>query len=232
MINKAFIDQLFKSGSEMLGGNGSNDAARNSKTSISDILKGRGGAAIAGGAVGYLLGSKKGRKLGGKVLTYGGLAALGVLAYKAYGNWQQNNQQQGSQHTPQTLDQLPPAEAEIHGRAILIAVIGAAKADGHIDNRERELIDAEVAKLTADQSIVQWVDRELQKPVDPAGIARHASTQEMAAEMYLASVLVIDEESFMERSYLAELAVQLKLPESLQQELKAQAREAEKLING
>jgi uncharacterized membrane protein YebE (DUF533 family) len=38
--------------------------------------------------MGLLLGNKKARKYGGKALTYGGLAALGVLAYKAYGNWQ------------------------------------------------------------------------------------------------------------------------------------------------
>lgn len=228
MINKAFIDQLLKSGGEMLSGKSADNSAEKGKTSISDILKGRGGAAIAGGAVGYLLGSKKGRKLGGKVLTYGGLAALGALAYKAYGNWQQNSQQTAPQ--PNTVDRLPPAEAEIHSRAILIAVIGAAKADGHIDHRERELIDSEVAKLTSDQSILHWVDTELQKPVDPADIARYAKSQEIAAEMYLASVLVIDEENFMERSYLTELAAQLKLPESLQLELKSQAKAAEQLL--
>ena len=42
-----------------------------------DFLGGRGGAALAGGALGLLLGSKKGRKMGGKALKYGGVAALG-----------------------------------------------------------------------------------------------------------------------------------------------------------
>ena len=47
-----------------------------------------------------------------------------------------------------------------------------------------------------------WLERELNKPLDPAEIARAASTPEIAAEMYLASLLMVDEESFMERSYL------------------------------
>ncbi|MBB4287121.1 tellurite resistance TerB family protein [Roseospira goensis] len=48
------------------------------------------GGALAGGLAGVLLGSKKGRKVAGKVATYGGLAAIGGLAYKAYRDWQAN----------------------------------------------------------------------------------------------------------------------------------------------
>lgn len=55
------------------------------------------------------MGNKKARKYGGKVLTYGGLAALGVLAYKAYGNWRAR--QGAGNHEPQTLDRLPPARS-------------------------------------------------------------------------------------------------------------------------
>ena len=47
----------------------------------------------------------------------------------------------------------------------------------------------------------------------------------MAAEMYLASLLVADEQSFMERAYLDELARQLKLEPSLRAELEAQVRQ-------
>jgi uncharacterized membrane protein YebE (DUF533 family) len=99
MLNKEFLSKLLASG----GG----DLKQSSTGSggIEQLLKGKGGAALAGGALGYLLGSKKGRKMGGKVLTYGGLAALGVLAYKAYGNWQQ--QQQNTSVAPQTVDRLP-----------------------------------------------------------------------------------------------------------------------------
>ena len=59
----------------------------------------------------------------------------------------------------------------------------------------------------------------------PAEVARAASTPEMAAEMYLASVLLVDEEHFMERAYLDELARQLKLDPTLKGELEAQVRQ-------
>ena len=172
---------------------------------------------------GLLLGNKKVRKVGGKVAIYGGLAALGVLAYKAYGNY---NAQKGSapQREPQTLDRLPPAQVEQHSQAILKALVAAAKADGHIDERERELIEGEFTKLDNDQELQHWLHTELNKPLDPTDVARAASTPEMAAEMYIASVMLVDEENFMEKSYLDELARQLKLEPGLKVELERQVR--------
>ncbi|MCB5228158.1 tellurite resistance TerB family protein [Alishewanella sp. 16-MA] len=221
MINKNFLEKLLQSGL----GNNSRSATSGG---VSDMLKGKGGAALAGGALGLLLGNKKGRKLGGKVLTYGGLAAVGVLAYKAYTNWQQSEPTQTAP-AAQSLENLSAAEADEHSKAILIALIAAAKADGHIDDRERHIIDTEVAKLTADQALLSFIDQQLQQPLDPANVAKYATNRDIAVEMYLASVLVIDEESFMERSYLNELAKQLALPESLQNELQHQARQAQQL---
>jgi uncharacterized membrane protein YebE (DUF533 family) len=103
------------------------------------------------------------------------------------------------------------------------ALIAAAKSDGHLDERERGLIDAEMVRLQADGSERAWMDAELQRPLDPAEVARAATTPELAAEMYLASLLVIDDTSFMERAYLEEFARQLKLPEALKAELEKQA---------
>lgn len=115
--------------------------------------------------------------------------------------------------------------AEQHSQAILKALVAAAKADGHIDSRERELIEGEFSKLNNDPQLQQWLQAELNKPLDPAEVARAASTPEMAAEMYLASVLLVDEEHFMERAYLDELARQLKLDPTLKGELEAQVRQ-------
>ncbi|MBU2112161.1 MAG: tellurite resistance TerB family protein [Gammaproteobacteria bacterium] len=229
MNTKGLLDQLFKQGSALLSGSNSAGAASSGASGsggLAGLLSGKAGAALGGGAIGLLLGSKKGRKMGGKILTYGGLAALGVVAYKAYSNYQQQQGAKVSQAEPQTIDRLPAVQAEQHSHAILRAIIAAAKADGHIDDRERELIDNEIARLTSDGSLQHWFDAELKKPLDPADIAQSAATPEMAAEMYLASVLVVDEENFMERSYLAELARQLKLDPVLKTELEQQARQA------
>jgi uncharacterized membrane protein YebE (DUF533 family) len=242
MNTRGLLDQLLKSGQDLLqqksggasaGGLGGllGGAAKGGQGGdLGTLLKGAGGGALAAGALGLLLGNKSARKMGGKALTYGGLAALGVMAYKAYGNWQAQ-QASAPQAEPQTLDRLPAPQAELHSQAILKALVGAAKADGHVDARERQLIEGELVKLTQNDAELQhWLQAELNKPLDPADIARAASTPEMAAEMYVASVLMVDEEHFMERAYLEELARQLKLNPALKRELEAQVRQ--ELVQG
>ena len=241
MNTRGLLDQLLKSGQDLLqqksggasagglGGLLSGAAKGGQGGDLGTLLKGAGGGALAAGALGLLLGNKSARKMGGKALTYGGLAALGVVAYKAYSNWQAQ-QASAPQAEPQTLDRLPAPQAELHSQAILKALVGAAKADGHVDARERQLIEGELVKLTQDASLQHWLQAELNKPLDPAEIARAASTPEMAAEMYVASVLMVDEEHFMERAYLEELARQLKLDPALKRELEAQVRQ--ELVQG
>jgi len=92
-----------------------------------------------------------------------------------------------------------------------------------VDDRERQLIDEGIAQLTNDREILAWFDQELRKPLDPVEVATSAKNPEMAAEMYLASLLVVDEQNFMERAYLDELARQLKIEASVKQELENQA---------
>ena len=233
----SLLDQLLKSGQQMLakktGAQGS--ASRDDKGGLGDLLgsgglggllSGAGGGALAASALGLLLGNKSARKYGGQALTYGGLAALGVLAYKAYGNWQAN-QGTAPQTEPQTIDRVPAPQVEQHSQAILKALVAAAKADGHVDERERQLIDGELNKLNGDPALRQWLQAELNKPLDPAEVARAASTQEIAAEMYIASLILVDEEHFMERAYLEELAKQLKLDPGLKIELEAQVKQAQ-----
>jgi uncharacterized membrane protein YebE (DUF533 family) len=57
-----------------------------------EFMKGAGGGALAGGLAALLLGSHKGRKIGGKALKMGGMAAVGALAYKAYRDWEADKQ--------------------------------------------------------------------------------------------------------------------------------------------
>ena len=121
---------------------------------------------------------------------------------------------------------MPAPQVEAHSQAILQALVAAAKADGHVDERERELIEGEFARLNDDASLRDWLHTQLNKPLDPAEVARAARTPEMAAEMYLASVMMVDTEHFMERAYLDELARQLKLEPSFKSELETQVRQA------
>ena len=219
-----FLDHLLKSaGATVSGANQPNRGSGMGGALNSDFGRGT----LAGGALGLLLGkNKKTRKLA----SYGGLAALGMMVYNTYSEYQRQQAgtaglppaQAPSLPAPQTVDRLPAPRADAHSQAILQAIVAAAKADGHIDARERELIEAEYARQGLPTEVQQWLHAELEKPLDPAEVARAASTPELAAEMYLASLLVADEQSFMERAYLDELGRQLKLEPALQQRLQKQ----------
>ncbi len=235
MNAQGMLEQLLKSGLSMIEGKPQTPGAPPAAGGGAGWGKFGAGAA-AGGAIGLLLGSKRGRRFGGKALKLGSVAALGALAYKAYGSWQAQQQaQQGRPQgaapmppaePPRTVNLLPAPEVEQHSLAMLRSMIAAAKADGHLDERERGLVEAELGRLQADASTRRWLEDEIRRPLDPAEVARAAGSPEMAAEMYLASLLVADETSYMERAYLDELARQLKLPEGLKVELERQAMAA------
>ena len=198
------------------------DQLLKSQTGGSLLNQDFGKGAVAGGALGLLLGKNRGTR---KLATYGGLAAIGVMAYQAWRDHQQASAGASAASAnvePQTLDRLPPPQAEQHSQAIFRALIGAAKADGHIDAREREVIEGEFRRLGEGDEIERWLHAELEKPLDPAEVAQAGGDPAIAAEMYVASLLVADDQNFMERSYLDELARQLKLDPGLKSQLERQ----------
>ena len=218
MDTRGFLDQLLKTAQQSAG-----DLAGSAGIgSGADFGKG----ALAGGALALLLGNRRARKMA----TLGGLAAVGALAYRAYGDWkrQQDGASSGAAvaQPPPFAPALSAPEAETHSQALLKALIAAAKADGHVDERERATIEGEFVRLDADAETRQWLQAELQKPLDPAEVAAAAASPELAAQMYAASVMVVDEQNFMERAYLDELARQLKLDDGLKATLEQQARGA------
>jgi uncharacterized membrane protein YebE (DUF533 family) len=220
---QGFLDHLLKS-AQGSGASGSTADAAPGQGGLGGMLNADfGKGALAGGALGLLLGKNKTTR---KLATYGGLAAIGVMAYKAYGDYKQQQGGAGASAEPQTVDRLPPPQVELHSQAILKALVAAAKADGHIDARERQVIEGEFTRVNQDAELQQWLHAELEKPLDPAEVARAASTPEIASEMYLASLMAADEQNFMERAYLDELARQLKLDDALKLRLEQQIRQA------
>jgi uncharacterized membrane protein YebE (DUF533 family) len=219
------------SGGGMLGGLGS----LLSKPAVTGALSGAGGGLLAG----LLLGNKKVRKVGGKVALAGGAVALGALAFKAFRNWQSNRSAQQQPASPNSIQWssahnaspeldfncLTNEEQEMRSRAMLAAMVAAAKADGHFDQREQQLIREQLAK-TDDAETTNWVQQEIRKPADPARVAAMASSPETASEIYLASLVVIDQQNASERAYLDALAQKLGLEPQLQRELERQLAEA------
>ncbi|MCY1345266.1 hypothetical protein D9M69_313210 [compost metagenome] len=180
---------------------------------------GAGGSPMGGGSMGGSRGSSGG-------MNYAALASLGMMAFKAYQAWQQQQQAAAPQQALRTVDQLSGAEADDHSLAILRALIAAAKADGRIDEQEKQAIYAEIGRHTDDPQLQEWLDQEVQRPLDAAEVAQSAQDPGMAAEMYLASVMLVDDQQQAERAYLDELAYQLKLDPDLQNHLEQQARGA------
>ena len=202
-------------------------------------MGGIGGGALAGGLAGILMGSKKGRKLAGSALTYGGLAVVGALAYKAYRDYQAGKAPAsvpaGERASsvpllpPPTDTPFNPATEEGQqslGRNLLRAMIAAAKADGHVDAQEQAAIFGQMDRLNLDADDKAFVIDELRKPLDVEAVAACARTPEEAAEIYAASLLAIDVDNPAERGYLSLLAARLKLDETLVAHLHATIEEA------
>lgn len=234
MSARQLLEQLLQSGQGLARDASARVQSATSNGNSSSFLAGLGGGALGAGALSLLLGNKKVRKVGGKVAMYGGLAALGALAYRAYGDWQKKQPAQPTADAPaaaltpaltaEAFQRLPVAQLEQHSNAVLTAMIGAAKADGHIGPDERQLLETELGKLSSDPNDRRWLEAELARPLDPASIAAVAQSPEMGAEMYLASLIMVDEESFMERAYLDELARQLKIAPDLKVQLETQVK--------
>jgi uncharacterized membrane protein YebE (DUF533 family) len=200
-----------------------------------DELAGSGAAGgFAGGAAGSVLGSlltgksgKKARKFAGSAAKLGGAALVGGLAYKA---WQ--SYQQGQQAAPVGPPATPPVEPPPAGSAFLPApeeseqnqalslllsraMIAAAKADGQIDVQESQTLLNRINGLDLPAEDKAFLFEEYGRPLDIQGLAAAVDSPEHAAEVYTASLLMVDPPSPPERIYLDSLAQALQLEAGL-----------------
>ncbi|WP_168013320.1 tellurite resistance TerB family protein [Halomonas salinarum] len=204
--------QLVKGLSSQFGGNSGKDGSSSGGFDVKSLL--------GGGAMGALIGSKRGRKMGGKALKYGAIAGVGVLAWKAWQNRQAGGDaaQEGA-----PIDDLDGRAQEQRSLEILQAMIMAARADGHIDEAERSQISEQIEALGADAELQAWVERQFQAPLDAEALAQQADSPQAAREIYLASVAIIDDQNPMERAWLDQLAAALELDAEMSAELERQA---------
>ena len=183
---------------------------------------------LGGGALGLMLGSKRGRRMGGTALKYGALAGVGVLAWKAYQNYQDNArsgpQPAATQSQGQPIEQLQGQAQERRGLEILQAMIMAARADGHIDANERTILTQEIEKLGPDDELHAWIQQQFDAPLNAADLARNADSPQASREIYLVSAIMIDDQNPMEQAWLDQLANALKLEPELTRQLDHQVQ--------
>ncbi|QRE75770.1 tellurite resistance TerB family protein [Methylobacterium aquaticum] len=159
----------------------------------------------------------------------GGLALIATLAYQAYQSWQANQGQRGGAAPARAGGFIPsaddaarmlggtrfavasPADEEDRSRALLIAMITAAKADGHIDPEEQSRIFGEMDRHALDADDKAFLMDALRAPVDVEAVARLARNPEQASEIYAASLMAISVDTPQERAYLDHLARSLRL---------------------
>jgi uncharacterized membrane protein YebE (DUF533 family) len=227
MDTKGFLDQLLQSGRHLVSqGQGLAERGFGVPTKGPErdaMLSGLGKGAAVAGVLGLLLGSRQGRELAGDALKIGGLAALGGIAYKTYRDWSASQTQEGLPNGGTPVHELTGREADQRSLTILRAMIAAAKADGRIDADERARLEGHMSQLALDPTLARAIETELDSGADPAAIARSADSPEAAAEIYLASCLVIDVDTWQEKAYLAELARHLNLAPGLVEQLQQQA---------
>lgn len=177
---------------------------------------------------------------GGGLLRGAGLAALGVLAYRTYRDYQANRAPQGGggtpaptgrQSEPSLLDRLtgmlkpsgaagagaggaaqPEAGLDDRKAHLLIrAMITAANADGEIDAEERQRILGKLEEAGADREDRDVIEREIRSPAPLDTLLKEVDSPELAEQFYVASRLAIRPDSDADRSYLQYLAARLKL---------------------
>ena len=194
---------------------------------------------LAGGAVsGALMSNKKARKTVGKVAKVGGIAALGAVAWSAYKNYQGNSR--ASNHQPVSQAAPDPAwndlrkerfdidasDAQPRSTATLLvqAMIAAADSDGHMDGEEFQRIMQRVDELNLAADETALVFDGLKSPLSLTEICQQVDSPELAIEVYLASLMAIDESRNEARHYLDALAFRLGLPDDLVERIEAEVK--------
>ncbi len=170
------------------------------------------------------LGALAGALFGGgsKALTGalgGGLMALlGSMAMQALQNSGRKMQTPVGLLEPQ--NETENQEREEYARLIVEAMINAAKADGYISEDEVRRISGHMQESGADGEMLCFVREAMQKPLQTqALVAAVGGRQELAAEVYAASLLAIEVDTAQERQYLDQLGVALGLEPRVTREL-------------
>jgi uncharacterized membrane protein YebE (DUF533 family) len=179
-----------------------------------------GAGAAAGGILAMLLATRRGRstlKTGAKI---GSLAALGALGYKIY---TEHQKQMGNSDLVLAESQLNEADQNPRCLMIVRAMISAAKADGVIDETEQKMIEDRIRDSSLDAGTIDGLLEEIQKPTNPHDLAGMVSTPIDAIDIYLASLMVVDEPNQKEQEYLSQLATALELEEGLVQRIQGEA---------
>lgn len=180
---------------------------------------------LAGGALANILSGKKARKFAGSALKVGGVALIGGVAYKAWQHYQRSQNGSGTAAVGNERAFIPPPDdaTETTSLNLLLAraMIAAAKADGQIDANENQVILEQINSLALPPDDRAFLFEEYAQPLDIGALVRDVHSPAHAAEVYTASLLMLDPPSPPEQIYLDNLMRQMSMDPGLAAEIRA-----------
>ncbi|MEW5562170.1 tellurite resistance TerB family protein [Enterobacter asburiae] len=175
-----------------------------------------------GGLAGLLVASKSSRKLlakygTGALLVGGGAVAGSVL-------WNKYKEKVRAAHQSEPEYGLHTSPVDLRTERLILALVFAAKSDGHIDDKERAIIDRQLREAGVEAQGRELVEKAIAQPLDPQRLAKDVRNEEEALELYFLSCAAIDVDHFMERSYLNALGDALAIPQEVRDGIETDLR--------
>ncbi|MEB5959929.1 tellurite resistance TerB family protein [Enterobacter sichuanensis] len=183
-----------------------------------------------GGLAGLLVANKSSRKLLAKYGTGALLAGGGAIAGTVLWNKYKDRVRTAHKDEPQYGEQSSPLD--LRTERLILALVFAAKSDGHIDDKERSAIEQQLREAGVEEKGRALVAQAIEQPLDPQRLAQSVKNEEEALELYFLSCAAIDIDHFMERSYLNALGDALKIPQDVREGIEQDIREQKQALQG
>lgn len=183
-----------------------------------------------GGLAGLLVANKSSRKLLAKYGTGALLAGGGAIAGSVLWNKYKDKVRSAHQDEPQFGQQA--SALDVRSERLILALVFAAKSDGHIDDQERAAIEQQLREAGVEEQGRALVAQAIEQPLDPQRLAQGIKNEEEALELYFLSCAAIDIDHFMERSYLNALGDALKIPAEVREGIEQDIRQQKQALPG
>ncbi|EOY5722649.1 TPA: tellurite resistance TerB family protein [Enterobacter cloacae] len=183
-----------------------------------------------GGLAGLLVANKSSRKLLAKYGTGALLAGGGAIAGTVLWNKYKDRVRTAHSDEPDYGQHTSPLD--LRTERLILALVFAAKSDGHIDEKERSAIEQQLREAGVEEQGRALVAQAIEQPLDPQRLAQNVKNEEEALELYFLSCAAIDIDHFMERSYLNALGDALKIPQDVREGIEKDIREQKQALAG